>query len=139
MRITQEGDYALRVVLYLCKENMNEPKKSKIISEHEKIPLRFLLKLFRKLNKAGIIKSFRGAEGGYSIAKSPDKITLKDIIEAIDGPIFINRCIYDADFCNLNRTNTCDIHHALLKIQKRLVEDLENITIDNVIKGEVQF
>lgn len=133
MRITQEGDYALRVVLYLCKLGVGKKIEAKVISEHEKMPLRFLLKLLRKLTVAGILKSYRGVGGGYAIEKALGHITLKDVIEAIEGPIYVNRCLYDASFCNLNRTNTCDVHHALDKVQSRLIDDLDSISFEDII------
>ena len=133
MRITQEGDYALRVVLYLCKSDSGEKIEAKTIAAHEKIPLRFLLKLFRKLTKAGIVKSSRGVGGGYAIEKPPEQITFKDVIEAIEGPIYVNRCLYDMSFCNLNRTNTCDIHRALGKIQSRLLADLQSVNFKDLL------
>lgn len=133
MRITQEGDYALRVVLYLCKLGIGEKTEAKVISEHENIPLRFLLKLLRKLTVAGILKSYRGIGGGYAIEKLPGHITLKEVIEAIEGPIYVNRCLYDTSFCNLNRTNTCDVHQALNKIQSRLIADLNSISFEDII------
>ena len=97
MRITQETDYGFRVILYLSKLGYGEKIEAKSISKDQGIPLRFLLKLLRKLTRHGIIKSYRGVNGGYSLNRMPDEITLKDVIEAIDGPIFINRCLDDPE------------------------------------------
>ncbi|MEW9123954.1 MAG: Rrf2 family transcriptional regulator [Thermotaleaceae bacterium] len=137
MRITQEGDYALRVVLYLCNLGMGEKIEAKHIAVHEKIPLRFLLKLLRKLVHGGIVRSFRGVGGGYSIAQEPKNITLKNVIEAIEGPIYVNRCLYDKDFCNLNRTGSCDVHRALNQVQSNLISDLDSITFEKIMKNEL--
>lgn len=132
MKITQESDYALRVVLFLSKKDGSEKVEAKTISESENIPLRFLLKLLRKLTVAGILNSYRGVGGGYTMAKAPAYISLFDVVEAIDGPIYVNRCLYDKTLCNLNRSDTCDVHHALGKIQNRLVEDLKSINFSNI-------
>jgi Rrf2 family protein len=133
MRITKESDYAIRVVLYLSQQNSSKKTNSKIISETENIPLRFLLKILRKLTKSGIVKSFYGVGGGYIIAKTPNKISLKEIIESIEGPITINRCLYDPEFCNLNRINSCVVHNAFLSVQSNLIKDLESITIKKLL------
>ena len=137
MRITQEGDYAFRVVLYLSKLGMNQRVEAKTISESENIPLRFLLKLLRKLAMAGIVKSYRGVGGGYIIAQEPKKITLKAVLEAIEGPIYINRCLYEPEFCNLQRAGYCNVHKALEKVQLGLVESLESISFQDLIDGEI--
>lgn len=138
MKLTQEADYALRVVLYLCKLGIDEKIEAKTIAMHENIPVRFLLKLLRKLVHANVVKSFRGVGGGYMIAHEPQNITLKQVIEAIDGPIYVNRCFYDSAYCNLNRTNTCDVHKALDKVQRNLITELESITFKKIMEQDIQ-
>jgi Rrf2 family protein len=133
MQITQEGDYALRVVLFMCKLGIGEKIEARVISKEENIPLRFLLKLLRKLTMAGILKSFRGINGGYATQKMPEDINLKDVIEAIEGPIYLNRCLYDEAFCNLNRSNTCEVHYALDKIQKSLLDNLNTMNFKDIM------
>ncbi|MCY6355653.1 RrF2 family transcriptional regulator [Clostridium sp. ZS2-4] len=134
MKITQEVDYALRVVLYLSKLGYGNKIEAKVISHQENIPLRFLLKLLRKLKQASIIDSFRGVTGGYALAKLPKDITLKDVVEAIDGPIYVNRCLYDPSLCNLNRTNHCEMHKTLNRVQQKLLYELEDINFEDIIK-----
>jgi len=135
MRITQEGDYAFRVVLYLSKMGLDKRIEAKTIADAERIPLRFLLKLLRKLGMAGIVKSYRGVGGGYALAREPGQITLKEVLEAIEGPIYINRCLYDPEFCNMKRAGYCKVHQALEKIQLGLVQDLESISFQDLMKG----
>ena len=137
MKITQEADYGLRVVLYLCKLGYGEKVESKVISEEEGIPQRFLLKLLRKLIQADILKSYRGVSGGYAINKLPNQITLKDVIEAIDGPVCVNRCVIEPSFCNLNRSGVCTLHRAMTKVQKSLNAELEGINFRQLVDGEV--
>jgi Rrf2 family iron-sulfur cluster assembly transcriptional regulator len=135
MRITQEGDYAFRVVLYLSKMGLDKRIEAKTIADAERIPLRFLLKLLRKLGMAGIVKSYRGVGGGYALAREPGQITLKEVLEAIEGPIYINRCLYDPEFCNMKRAGYCKVHQALEKIQLGLVQDLESISFQDLMEG----
>ena len=137
MKITQEADYGLRVVIYLCKLGYGEKVESKVISEKEGIPLRFLLKLLRKLILVDILRSYRGVKGGYAINKLPEKITLKDVIEAIDGPVCVNRCVIEPTFCNLNKTAVCVVHRAMTKVQKKLNAELESINFKQLVDGEV--
>lgn len=134
MRITQEADYALRIILHLSKNGIDARVDAKSISESEGIPTRFTLKILRKLTKAGLTKSYRGVGGGYSLNRKPASITMRDVIEAIDGPIYINRCLYDKEYCNLHRTNTCDIHRELNKIRKTLIEELESVNFNDLMR-----
>ena len=137
MKITQEADYGLRVVIYLCKLGYGEKVESKVISEKEGIPLRFLLKLLRKLIQVGILKSYRGVNGGYAINKLPEHISLKDVIEAIDGPICVNRCVIEPSFCNLNMSGVCIVHRAMTKVQKNLNAELQSINFKQLVDGDV--
>ncbi|KEI97562.1 RrF2 family transcriptional regulator [Clostridium botulinum] len=133
MKITQEADYALRVIFHLSKLGYGERVEARIISEQEGLPLRFLLKLLRKLTKSGIVVSFRGVKGGYALNKQSKDINLKDVIEAIDGPICINRCIYDPRYCNAGKNGNCEIHRALCKIQRKLVSELEAVNFQEIL------
>ena len=135
MRITQEGDYALRVVLFLYEHSNGERVEAKIISEHENIPLRFLLKLLRKLAGAGIVKSYRGTGGGYAIEKPPSQVSLREVIEAIEGPIVVNKCLADEEMCNLKRAQTCEIHKALDRIQTKLIDELDDVNFEKILRS----
>jgi Rrf2 family iron-sulfur cluster assembly transcriptional regulator len=132
MNINQESDYALRLVLMLSKEGLGNRLDAKFLSEKANIPLRFLLKLTRKLIQAGIVKSYRGINGGYAITKEPKDITLKNVVEAIQGPIIITRCIYDKQSCNANKIGHCSIHNALSNIQNTLVNELEKVNFEKL-------
>lgn len=132
MGITQECDYALRVLLFLSEKDTCDKVEAKVLSESLSIPHRFLLKLLRKLTLAGILNSCRGVRGGYSLAKNPEDISMKDVIEVIDGPIYVNRCLYDKAYCSLNRSSTCNIHQVLNHIQKQLEADLQNYNFKNI-------
>jgi Rrf2 family protein len=135
MKITQEGDYALRVVLFLYKYGQGRRVEAKVISAHENIPPRFLLKLLRKLTVGNIVKSYMGYGGGYAVEKPPQEITVRGVIEAIEGPICINKCLGDADLCNLGRANTCEIHAALESVQQNLVAGLDELTFAKLLNN----
>lgn len=133
MKITQEADYGLRVVLFLSKLDYGEKIEAKSIAEHEHIPIRFLLKILRKLAQAGIIKSYRGVNGGYSLNKLPEEISIKDVIEIIDGPISINRCTIDENFCTANRASYCQLHKAMEGVRDTLCDILSKTNFGDFI------
>ncbi|UOO38213.1 Rrf2 family transcriptional regulator [Oscillospiraceae bacterium CM] len=133
MKITQEGDYALRVVLFFSKLSPGEKIEARVMSESACIPLRFLLKLLRKLTVAGILRSCRGVGGGYILAKPPAEISLFDVITAIDGPINLNKCLYDPALCTAAHSDICEVHRALGTIQERFIKDLQSVTFEKII------
>ncbi len=124
MKLTQATDYAFRIVLYLTKKR-DEVVEADVIADVENIPKRFLLKICRELTMAGIIDSYRGKNGGYKLARSPEKITLKDVIIAIEGNIILNKCQEDPKACNKEALGYCAIHHALFSIRNVLAGEFE--------------
>lgn len=124
MRLTQEVDYAFRIVAYLM-QRPHEIVGANVISEDMHIPLRFCLKILRKLNLAGLTNSRRGARGGYMLLDPDRTITYYEVVEAIQGPVTINRCLYDDAFCVHNSGNVhCAVHARLTVIQQRVREAL---------------
>lgn len=132
MNITQESDYAIRAVLIIAQVGENNRIEAKKIAEEGCIPLRFLLKLLRKLTQSGIIMSYRGINGGYTLGKSEKEITLKDIIESIEGPINISRCLENVSSCNANKEGVCSVHKEFSRIQKILIEELSSKSISDL-------
>ena len=91
MHITQESDYAVRIVFCLAKSGTRRDARG--ISEEMCVSLRFALKILGKLVASGIVESYKGNRGGYELARAPKDITLKDIIEAVEGPYTLSRCV----------------------------------------------
>ena len=88
MHITLEADYAIRIVQVLAQNQRRLDAKT--ISEMTGVTLRFSLKILRKLVAAGIIKSFKGTQGGYEIGRELDQISLGEVIETIEGRYTLN-------------------------------------------------
>ncbi len=132
MRITLESDYALRIVTALAESR--EVIDARTLSEKTLVTPRFALKILHKLVNGGIVLSFKGVKGGYKLAIPSDQITLKRVIELIDGPIAIARCLESEEACSLNCDKTaCIYHHIFDTISNELAKKLDNITISDVI------
>lgn len=125
MRLTQEIDYAFRMMGYLAAHD-GEVIGAPIISDEMKVPERFALRILRKLNQAGLTGAKRGAHGGYYLKANKEDLTLYDVILAIDGPIVINRCLHAQDgFCSRNEDGDytgCKFHFRLAEIQGQVIE-----------------
>jgi Rrf2 family protein len=139
MRITQETDYAFRILAHLARAGKGVKVDAKTIGESEGVTLRFTLKILRKLGQAKMVVSFRGVNGGYALNDSPENINMKTVIEAIEGPVFINRCLYDENYCNVGRSKECILHKAFEKIQKNLLDDFEKVTLRDVIDNNLKL
>ena len=110
MKISRAADYAVRAVIYMAQVEDDHPVSAKEIAECEKIPSFFLTKVMQSLSSAGIIQGHRGRTGGLSLIRDAKEITLKDVIEAVDGPIGFARCLVVDRKC-VGDTN-CAVHPA---------------------------
>lgn len=139
MRITSESDYALRIVTALAK-TPGERMDAGRIAEVTSVPLRFALKILHKLVKGELVTSVKGAHGGYLLSVAPEKITLKDVIEWIDGPIAIARCLGTAESCSLIPDKTeCLYHHIFDSISLDVSAKLQKITIADVLQKKIDL
>ena len=140
MKITQEADYALRMMCLLTKETAkgNAPVGAATLAEGVAVPTRFGLKILSKLSGAELVKTSRGATGGYSLNTDPTTLTVRRVIEAIDGPIEINRCLSDTHQC-LNNPNKdcCRLHHVFEELNNHLTERLDRLTVAMVVDDRV--
>src|SRR5512136_2892505 len=108
MQITHQADYAIRAVTYLTKLGPNQRAATSTVAEEMKIPPSFLAKIISQLSIAGLLHTSRGARGGVTLAREPGKISMLDVVEAIDGPILLNECVGDPANCNF--TEDCLVH-----------------------------
>jgi Rrf2 family protein len=136
MKITQEADYALRMVCLLAKESAAGVSTigAANLAEEVAVPTRFGLKILHKLSQTGLVKTSRGVNGGYSLNSDPTTLTVRQVIEAIDGPIEINRCLSPEHAC-LNNPNKdcCRLHHVFEELNHMLTERLNRLTVSMVI------
>jgi len=93
MQITRAGEYGVLGLIHLARRAPGEIAMIEEVSQAEKIPKSFLAKIFQHLVRAGLVRSVRGAGGGFVLAKAPSEITVLQIIEAIEGKIMIQRCL----------------------------------------------
>jgi len=129
MVLNQATDYALRITLFLAKQKNGDAIDAFTIYSAEAIPKRFLFKIMITLVKAGIVKSVRGRNGGFMLGRNSEDIALYDIIEAVEGPIALKHCLMDADKCNKNATEYCNMHKKLAVLREELVYKFQNINM----------
>ncbi len=130
MELTRKGEYAIRGIIHLAQL---PPGKVALISEiavATDVPQTFLAKILQNFAKIGIVQSFRGAGGGFMLGRSASKITLREVVEAVEGPILPNRCLLGSGTCE--RDNTCGVHPVWRQVQQKVVEILDGVTIEDL-------
>ncbi len=118
MQLTMTGEYAIRAMVHLSTLPPDTVAQISDISRKWDIPETFLRKIVARLVRAGFIKSNRGVGGGITLARPADRITLLEVIEEIEGPMALNRCLIEPDFCT--RTKVCLVHGLWCEAQGML-------------------
>ena len=135
MKFTKETEYGLRMVYHL---SMSTPRtkiiSSREMSEHQRIPHLFSLRIIKKLEKAGILEVFKGVHGGSRLKKDIKRITLKDIIEAIDGKICFTEEIGVKGDCNPQYEKS-GIKKKLQEIEKEFLKRLSSVTMHDIVQN----
>ncbi len=133
MQITLEADYAVRIVMCLSKHTTKVGAKE--ISEKTEVTPRFSLKILRKLVAADIVKSYRGINGGYELAKDPSEITLCDVIETVEGSLFISRCLNPSFKCyhKSKYSGKCPVKKVYCEITQMVHDKLSEVTFADLI------
>src|SRR5512145_1062319 len=132
MQLTREGDYGVRSVLYLSRQPYKKISFVTEIAEVYKIPRSFLAKILQKLVKAGIVKSYRGVKGGFSLARPAKEVTVLDVMEAVEGKTAMNLCLADRKKCDFTRQ--CPVHHVWAAAQGKFIEVLKKANFDELAR-----
>ena len=128
MRITQEADYAIRICIVL--DERGEKTGASEIADLACITPNITLKVLKKLVAQGIVQSFKGAKGGYQLLRDGEELKVLEIIEAIDGAVYISKCLEGEHKCTKNpRKSCCKMHIAFGAINKSLKDNLGKISI----------
>jgi Rrf2 family protein len=130
MHITLEADYAVRIVVYLATENRRVDANT--ISEATGVSLRFALKILRNLVANNIVKSFKGTQGGYELNQPPSEITLKEVLETVEGEYRFSRCIGPDSTCNHPKDYNCKVQKIFGKITNEVKNMLDEVTIESL-------
>lgn len=136
MQLNQGTDYAFRVVLHLSMLPEGSIVSGQQLAEKQKIPARFLQKIMRQLTAAGLTRSFRGIEGGFSLQRKAAEISLLDVITALEGPLLIQRCLQDQSECSRSCSKQCEVHRVLNEAQRKLTAELEAARFDQLAQAE---
>ena len=136
MQITRSEEYGLKGVLFLAKQPPEKIVLVNEISKEEKIPETFLAKIFQRLSKVGLLRSISGSKGGFALGKPAKEITMREVIEALEGPIALNRCLLRKGECREEKG--CPLHQVWEEAQHRILDILDKTTMEDLVKRMVR-
>lgn len=134
MELTRKGEYAIRGIIYLAQQQPGKMVLISEIAEAAEAPQTFLAKIFQSFAKLGLVNSYRGTGGGFTLGRPAARITLREVVEAVEGPIMPNRCLLDGGACD--RGEGCTVHPVWRKVQSQVVQILDSVTIEELARAE---
>lgn len=126
LRISKLTDYAILVMVELS-ENHGEVMNAQVLAGETHLELPTVSKVLKLLAKAGLVKSFRGANGGYSIVRRAHRINVAEIISAIEGPIAMTECSVEVGLCS--QEQVCNLRSNWRKISSAVARAMEGVSL----------
>ena len=134
MKVSTRGRYGLRAMVELAKHEGEGAIPLRKIAENQNISEQYLEQLFSNLRKSQLVKSVRGAKGGYMLASPPEETSVKEVIAALEGPIAPTDCVLDNDNSCENEKD-CSTHDLWDRLQDCIIEMLDSVTLADLMKN----
>ena len=136
MKLSTRGRYGARALVELAKHYGQGPLPLKEIAERQQIPLKYLEQIAMTLKGAELIKSVRGPSGGYVLTRTPDKVHLLEIIEALEGSLSFVSCVKDPSSCE--RVASCAFNDLWKRISVETSKILRSVTLADMVQSDSQ-
>ena len=130
LHITRKGDYAIRGMVYLAMKPTDRMSLMSEMASAIDVSQALLAKIFQNICKVGLVKSSRGVGGGFMLGRPAEAISMLEIVEAVEGPIVLNRCLLQPGTCN--RDAECTIHPVWREVQQKMRDILGNVTLKHL-------
>jgi Rrf2 family transcriptional regulator, cysteine metabolism repressor len=137
MKLSTKSRYATRALIELGLQYGEGPVKLKDISATQDISLKYLEQVMFPLRISGYVKTMKGSQGGYILARHPDSITLLEIVECVEGPIAPVDCVDHAELCE--RSDQCVTRGAWIGLKNVIRSELGKITLAELVSKQKQL
>jgi len=134
LRLSKKADYGLIAMGHLAQHGGRRACSAKDLAEIYRMPQEALAKILQRLTKAGLLISQYGTNGGYTLARDPRRITVFDVIRAIDGPLGMTSCSTTVRGCG--QSSRCTVREPLRKVSRSIEEVLDRLTIWEMTEPE---
>lgn len=131
MKVSTRTRYGIRAAIELAQHHKQGPLQLRIIAERQSISVKYLEQLVAVLRSGGIVRSLRGARGGYLLAKAPDQIRLSDVFHCLEGPVATTECVEDPEFCD--RSMDCVARKLWTRVEGAVNEVLDSVTLQDLL------
>lgn len=135
MHLTRQSDYGVRAILYLADLTYGDVVQTREIAASQDIPGKYLPSIIRTLARAGLIRTLRGNQGGVMLARPPEEINLREVIEAIEGPIMLVQCLRGPHQCT--HEDNCSFMPVCENLQNMMIGQLEGTTFADLTAGTI--
>jgi len=132
IRINRQTDYAVRVILSLAKHGAGARLSTKAIQQEMLIPPAFMMRIVAQLAKNELLNTFPGREGGLMLPRPPSQITLRDIVEAFEGPILLSQCLQARGEADCPFKVNCPVRTKWGRVQVAMLHEMANITFEDL-------
>ena len=133
MKLSTRGRYGLKAMFDLAVHDGEGPVPLRSIAERQKVSDHYLEQLIAELRKTGLVKSVRGAQGGYMLAHKPSEITVVDIIRVLEGPLGPSDCVLENKPILCNNADHCITKMVWEKIQVSISNVIDSITLQDML------
>lgn len=130
MELTRKGEYAIRGIVYLASRPIDQVCLLSEIAAAVDVPQTFLAKIFQQFSKIGLVRSYRGTGGGFTLGRTADRISMLEVVEAVEGPIIPNRCVTGEGECD--RSLSCKVHPVWVTVQSQVRDILARVTLKDL-------
>jgi len=139
MQLSTKGRYAVMAMVDLASRPAERPERLASIAERQQISLAYLEQLFTKLRRRGLVTSARGPGGGYRLSRRPEKISISEIMSAVDEPIKMTRCITGSEIACIGNKGRCLTHDLWRALGDHILLFLQTVTLRDVLDGVLVF
>lgn len=137
MRITTWAEYGLICALHLARRGGEEPVTGRDMAERERLPTDYVEQILLRLRRAEIVRSVRGAHGGYLLARTPDEISVREVISATELATFDLHCVsHPVDDKRCSESESCSIRPVWLLLQAKIDDVLEGVHLSDLLHEE---
>lgn len=133
LRISKLTDYATVILAALC-ERPDTVLSAAGLAERTRVGLPTVSKLLKELQRAGLVRSIRGARGGYQLAREPGRISAADIIDAVEGPVALTECSSDHGHCGIEAT--CQVGHSWQQVSRSIHRALAEVPLTTLTRHD---
>ena len=130
LRLSKKADYALMAMKHLATRADAASASAREVAEQYDIPVELMAKVLQRLARRGLVTSLQGTRGGYRLARPTTRISVADIIEAIEGPLRVTACSTEEENCD--QYGKCSIRDPLWKIKDRIVSALSDCSLQEI-------